>query len=99
LTFIPTKSGIGKSGYVCQIYSCLRSQERGDDPLSLNAEGLMLHPAIDAGFDETVRIQGHDIRFVTIDLAKPTLEIIAKLRDIPKSTCGSMVKTLKSSMS
>ena len=79
------REAILKSGYLYQIYAYLRSQERAEDSLSANAEGILLHPAIDADVDETVRIQGHDIRFLTIDLAKPTHEIIARLRSIPQS--------------
>ncbi|MCP5299078.1 MAG: 5-methylcytosine-specific restriction endonuclease system specificity protein McrC [Chromatiaceae bacterium] len=75
-----------KSGYVYQIYAYLRSQECADDPLSLHSEGMMLHPAIDADVDETVRIQGHDIRFVTVDLAKPTSEVLERLRSLPLAT-------------
>ena len=71
-----------KSGYVYQIYAYLRSQEHPDDPLSANAEGLMLHPTVDCDVDEIVRIQGHDIRFATVDLARPTAEVLAKLRKL-----------------
>lgn len=71
-----------KSGYVYQIYAYLRSQEHPDDPLSTNAEGLMLHPTVDCDVDESVRIQGHDIRFVTVDLARSTPEVLARLRGL-----------------
>jgi len=43
----------------------------------------MLHPAIDGDVDEVVRIQGHDIRFATVDLAKPTSEILVRLKGLP----------------
>ena len=56
-----------RSGYVYQIYAYLRSQE-GKDPLDLNASGLLLHPSIDKMVDESVVIQGHAIRFATVDL-------------------------------
>jgi 5-methylcytosine-specific restriction enzyme subunit McrC len=72
-----------KSAYLYQMYAYLRSQERPDDPLTANAEGLMLHPAVDCDIDETVRIQGHDIRFVTVDLVQPTSDILARLRSLP----------------
>lgn len=56
-----------KSGYVYQIYAYLMSQEASEtDPKS---EGLMLHPAVGEPVDEEVVIQGHRIRFVTVDLA------------------------------
>jgi 5-methylcytosine-specific restriction enzyme subunit McrC len=72
-----------KSAYLYQMFAYLRSQERPDDPLTANAEGLMLHPAVDCDIDETVRIQGHDIRFVTVDLVQPTSDILARLRSLP----------------
>jgi 5-methylcytosine-specific restriction enzyme subunit McrC len=80
-----------KSGYVYQLYAYLRSQARCEDPLSESAEGILLHPAIDADVDETVRIQGHDLRFVTVDLARPAAEIIARLRSLPGRTQANEV--------
>lgn len=54
------------SGYVYQIYSYLMSQVRpGQQDKS---EGLMLHPSLGEHVDEEVVIQGHRIRFATVDL-------------------------------
>ena len=58
-----------KSGHIYQIYAYLRSQERADDPLSITSTGVLLYPAIDAGVDEAATVQGHEIRFATVDLA------------------------------
>ena len=74
-----------KSGYIYQLYAYLRSQAHPEDPLSEGAAGILLHPAIGVDVDETVRIQGHDMRFVTLDLARPASEIIARLRCLPTS--------------
>lgn len=63
------KDEILKSGYIYQIYAYLRSQEKEADPLSYKACGLLLHPAIDQCVDESALIQGHDIRFATVNLA------------------------------
>ena len=87
-TNILTKSRYGdgqrfKSGHIYQLYSYLRSQERPDDPLSLSAEGMLLYPAIGVDIDEAVELQGHIVRFVTINLAKPTNIVIEKLRRLP----------------
>lgn len=63
-----------KSGHIYQIYAYLRSQEQPEDPACAgnSASGMLLHPAIDRHVDESVTIQGHRIRFVTVDLsAKP----------------------------
>lgn len=56
-----------RSEYVYQIYAYLMSQEASEtDPKS---EGLMLHPVVGEPVDEEVVIQGHRIRFATVDLA------------------------------
>ena len=73
-----------KSGYLYQMYAYLRSQAGCGDPLCDNAEGILLHPAIDVNVDETLLIQGHEIRFVTVDLMLPTSEIEEKLRTLPR---------------
>ncbi len=58
-----------RSQYLYQIYAYLRSQAGSEDSLFTRAEGLLLHPAISFSVDESVVIQGHSIRFATIDLA------------------------------
>ena len=55
------------SGYVYQIYAYLMSQDAHE--ARTKSEGLMLHPVVDGNFDEEVVIQGHRIRFATVDLA------------------------------
>jgi 5-methylcytosine-specific restriction enzyme subunit McrC len=57
-----------RSGYLYQIYAYLRSQENPSDPLSISSTGVLLHPSIGSMVDETVTIQGHCIRFATVDL-------------------------------
>lgn len=68
-----------RSGYVYQIYAYLRSQEGNNDPLTPHASGLLLHPSIDEMVDETVVIQGHAIRFATVDLGATTGDIRKQL--------------------
>ena len=68
-----------RSGNIYQIYAYLRSQENGNDPLSLDASGLLLHPSIDEMIDESAIIQGHTIRFATVDLAAAAPEIRRQL--------------------
>jgi 5-methylcytosine-specific restriction enzyme subunit McrC len=68
-----------RSGYLYQIYAYLRSQVGRDDPLADSASGLLLHPAIGTTVDETVSIQGHSIRFATVDLASSPSEIRSQL--------------------
>lgn len=68
-----------RSGYLYQIYAYLRSQIGRRDALADNASGLLLHPAVSQAVDETVIIQGQDIRFATVDLAASSVEIRAQL--------------------
>lgn len=58
-----------RAGYVYQLYAYLRSQVGQGDPRADKASGLLLHPAINGDFDEFVAIQGHQLRFATVDLA------------------------------
>ncbi|KHA51919.1 5-methylcytosine-specific restriction endonuclease system specificity protein McrC [Sulfitobacter geojensis] len=86
-TDVLTKSQYGgerfKTGHIYQLYAYLRSQERSDDPMSLCSDGILLYPSIDVEIDETALIQNHRVRFVTIDLARPSAEVVEKLRAIP----------------
>lgn len=68
-----------RSGYIYQIYVYLRSQEGKGDPLASNARGLLLHPSVDKMIDEMVVIQGHPIRFATVDLSATASEIRKQL--------------------
>ena len=68
------------SGHIYQIYAYLRSQEgRLGDPLADTASGILLYPAIDHSVDEAVDIQGHNIRFATVNLASNPGEIRDRL--------------------
>ena len=68
-----------KTGYVYQLYAYLRSQEGRGDPWADRADGLLLHPAINGHVDESVVIQGHRMRFATVDLAGNHGEIKQRL--------------------
>ena len=68
-----------RSGYIYQIYAYLRSQERRSEPLTLTSSGMLLHPSVGEEFDEAVTIQGHRIRFATVDLAADSLSIRNRL--------------------
>ena len=87
-TNILTKSKYGdshrfKSKNIFQLYSYLRSQERTGDSRSLNSEGMLLYPTIDLDVDEEAEIQGHIVRFCTIDLSAPSYNIVKHLRELP----------------
>ena len=68
------RDGKVSSADLYQIYAYLRSQE-DDDPLWTSASGVLLHPVIDDRIDESVTIQGHKIRFATVDLTAQAKEI------------------------
>jgi len=68
-----------KSNYIYQLYTYLRSQEIESDPLSLHSTGMLLHPSVGMGYDEVVSIQGHDLRFCTVDLTLSPTEISQQL--------------------
>ena len=68
-----------RSTYIYQIYAYLRSQEDDSNPLAANASGVLLHPAVGESVDEAVIIQGHPIRFATVDLAGFAIEIRRRL--------------------
>jgi len=71
-----------RSGYVYQIYAYLRSQEGNGDPLSDGASGLLLHPSVGTMVNESVTIQGHEIRFATVDLGAEAKAIRTQLLQV-----------------
>jgi 5-methylcytosine-specific restriction enzyme subunit McrC len=83
------REAVLKSPYIYQMYAYLRSQEGGVDRLADGAEGILLHPAINANVDECVVMQGHRIRFMTVDLSRPSSEILESLRSIPHSNSSA----------
>ena len=72
-----------KSAHMFQLYSYLRSQERDGHLRSRNSEGLLLYPAIGLNVDEAAEIQGHIVRFATVDLAEATSKVAQRLRQLP----------------
>jgi 5-methylcytosine-specific restriction enzyme subunit McrC len=71
-----------RSGYVYQIYAYLRSQEGSGDSFAANASGLLLHPSVGDMVNESVVIQGHEIRFATVDLGADAKEIRSQLLQV-----------------
>jgi 5-methylcytosine-specific restriction enzyme subunit McrC len=71
-----------KSAHIYQLFSYLKSQIGQSDHLADSAGGILLHPAIDVSVDESVVIQGHKVRFVTIDLSRTPSEIRQSLLNI-----------------
>ena len=67
------------SGHIYQMYAYLRSQEQPARAMSMTSAGLLLHPTIDVTHDEYMVVNGHAIRFATVDLAGTASEIRARL--------------------
>lgn len=65
-----------------QVYAYLRSQTGRGDTMADKAEGLLLYPAISRSLDEAVTIQGHRLRFATVDLSMERRDIRRRLLDI-----------------
>jgi 5-methylcytosine-specific restriction enzyme subunit McrC len=80
-----------RSGYVYQIYAYLFSQVGCGDLLADHASGLLLHPAIGEMVDEEIVIQGHSIRFATVDLTASAADIRRQLLNL----CASGGKVIK----
>ena len=68
-----------RSGNIYQMYAYLRSQEDTGDPLWRSATGVLLYPSVGVDYDEAATIQGHRIRFATVDLAAETKTIREQL--------------------
>ena len=71
-----------RSAHIYQIYAYLRSQVGTGDARAENASGILLHPAIDTMVDEAAVIQGHEIRFATVDLGGDTVSIRRRLLEL-----------------
>lgn len=69
-----------KSGYLYQLYAYLASQTGRGDPAHDNAEGVLLFVKTEGRdvFDAQVTIQGHRIRFLSVDLSQPPAQIRAR---------------------
>lgn len=78
-----------RSAYVYQIYAYLHSQVGRGHALADIASGLLLHPAIGQMVDEMVVIQGHPVRFATVDLTATPAEIRAQLLRFSEPTLQS----------
>lgn len=70
-----------RSHYIYQMYAYLRSQA-GRGALYDTAEGILLHPSVGETIDEYVTLQGHRMRFVTVDLAASARDIRKRLLQI-----------------
>jgi 5-methylcytosine-specific restriction enzyme subunit McrC len=77
------KKEVLRSGYLYQLYAYLRTQEaeRADKGIDYS-EGMLLHPQRGVALDAYVDMQGHKIRFRTIDLMSSAGEFEQQLLSI-----------------
>lgn len=73
-----------KNAHIYQLYTYLRTQE-GHSSLADNAEGLLLYPALGSEQSESVLIDGHRLRFASINLSQPSPDLGEKIKAI---VCG-----------
>lgn len=81
------KTEVLRSGYLYQLYAYLRTQELELQANGIvHSEGMLLHPQCGQALDAYVDLQGHRIRFKTIDLMSPPEEFERQLLTI---CCGT----------
>ena len=75
-----------KSEDLYQIYAYLRTQEHISGPHQI-AEGILLYPttSCDGDVDSTMKVQGHRIRVVTVDLSREWEQIDKQLMAITRN--------------
>jgi 5-methylcytosine-specific restriction enzyme subunit McrC len=83
----PTEKDVFDSGHLYQLYAYLRSQEH-ITPLHRSASGILLYPTVHHELNETVILQGHRIRILTVDLAQPWRDIEDRLLSLFSNETG-----------
>ena len=77
-----------RSGYLYQLYAYLRTQEAELQGNGIeHSEGMLLHPQCGRALDAHVDMQGHRIRFRTIDLMSSAEEFEKQLRNLVSLDC------------
>jgi 5-methylcytosine-specific restriction enzyme subunit McrC len=69
------------SSHLYQLYAYLRSQEHLSE-FHRCASGILLYPTVHENISETVELQGHQIRFVTVNLSDRWEKIESQLLDL-----------------
>lgn len=73
--------------HLFQIYAYLKSQEHRSENHK-SSTGILLYPTVNHDLSESVTMQGHSIRWETVDLAKPWQHIETELLAIPAAIVG-----------
>lgn len=81
------KSEVLRSGYLYQLYAYLRTQEGKLHAQGIvRSEGMLLHPQCGQALDAYVDMQGHRMRFKTIDLMSSSDEFEQQLLSIASAS-------------
>jgi len=83
----PNQYGAAKlaRNHIFQLYAYVQSQH-DRDPLAATAEGVLLYPTVGEHLDESVTIQGHRYRFLTVDLTGSAQDIRSALIAVTHDT-------------
>ena len=84
------KSEMLRSGYLYQLYAYLHTQGAQLKNQGIeHSEGMLLHPQCGQALDAYVDLQGHRMRFKTIDLMSSAEEFERQLLSIGKGVTGA----------
>ncbi|WP_433608904.1 5-methylcytosine-specific restriction endonuclease system specificity protein McrC [Prescottella agglutinans] len=79
-------------GHIFQLYAYIQSQHE-QDALAATAEGVLLYPTVGEHLDESVTIQDHRYRFLTVDLAGSAAGIRAALTAVTEDRTTEFEET------
>ena len=74
--------------HLFQIYAYLKSQEHRSENHKTST-GILLYPTVEQELSETIMIQGHSLRWETVDLSQPWERIEEELLAIPARVAAS----------
>lgn len=74
-----------RSGYLYQLYAYLRTQEDATSGQGWRSEGVLLHPQCGEALNAYMNIQGHCMKFMTIDLMSSPDEFEQQLLSLGES--------------
>lgn len=86
-----------RSGYLYQLYAYLRTQEAATLGQGWRSEGMLLHPHCGEVIDAYVDMQGHRLRFKTIDLMGSAEEFERQLLALGHGWAENMTDSIVSS--
>ncbi len=80
------KNEVLRNGYLYQLYTYLRTQEEATLGQGWRSEGMFLHPLCGETLNAYVDIQGHRMKFMTIDLMSSAEEFEQQLLNLGELT-------------